>query len=227
MAETSPVDLLDRALTQSTELFNRVTPEQLDWPTPCADWALRDLLRHMVGGVRNFRAVVAGEPMQSFDIVVDDAALSGEFRQEAAGLMAAWREEGVLDRRMTMFGGEMPAVFPLSLQITEEALHGWDMARAIGHGEALDDEIAEFALAFAERNMVRNAGASLSAPRAKRPLTQVPTSASRHSRVETSCLPRRRRPARRDGLRWRCARAAPRPVGGSARQRGGLPALLA
>ena len=166
MTDASPIDLLDRALAQSTRLVTSVTPDQLELQTPCSDWKVRDLLRHMVGGTRNFRATVAGEPMQNFDIVLDDDALAGEFRQGAAALIAAWREDGVLDRTMTMFGGEMPATFPLSLQITEEALHSWDLATAIGRTDALADELAEFALAFAEKNMGPDRrGASFGPPR--------------------------------------------------------------
>jgi len=138
MTDTSPIDLLDRALAQSTQLVTTVTPDQLELGTPCSDWVVRDLLRHMIGGLRNFRAVVAGEQMQKFDIVVDDDALAGDFRRDAAALIADWREDGVLDRKMTMFGGEMPAMFPLSLQITEQALHSWDLATAIGHTDALE-----------------------------------------------------------------------------------------
>ncbi len=60
----------------------------------------------------------------------------------------------------------MPAVFPLSLQITEEALHSWDLATAIGHADALDEGIAEFALAFAEKNMgPERRGTSFGPPR--------------------------------------------------------------
>ena len=153
MTDTSPIDLLDRALAQATRLVTSVTPDQLELQTPCSDWVVRDLLRHMVGGLRTFRAVVVGEPAPAFDVVVDDDALADDFREGAAALIAAWREEGALDRTMTMFGGEMPATFPLSLHITEETLHAWDLASAIGQTGALDDELAEFALAFAKKNM--------------------------------------------------------------------------
>ncbi len=153
MAEAASIHLLDRALAQSTQLVTEVTPDQLGWQTPCRDWVVRNLLRHMVGGLRNFRAVVAGEPMQSFDIVLEDGVLGSEFRRSAAALSAAWHEERVLDRPMAMFGEQVPAAFPLGLQITEQALHAWDLATTVRQAAALDDEIAEFALAFAEENM--------------------------------------------------------------------------
>ena len=153
MSDTSPIDLLDRALGQSTQLVTTLTPDQFELQTPCSDWVVRDLLRHMVGGLRSFRGVVGGEPMQSFDVAVDDDVLAPAFRDNADELIAAWREDGALDRTMKMFGGEVPAVVPLSLQITEEALHSWDLATAIGQTDTLDDEVAEFALAFAQKNM--------------------------------------------------------------------------
>ncbi len=112
MSEASSIDLLGRALAQSTKLVTAVGPDQLNSPTPCADWVVRDLLRHMVGGLRNFRAVVEGEPMRSFDIVVEDDALAAEFRHGAAALITAWREDGVLDRTMTMSAVRCPRSFP-------------------------------------------------------------------------------------------------------------------
>jgi uncharacterized protein (TIGR03086 family) len=153
MPDSSPVDTLDRALTQATRLASSVTGAQLDQPTPCSDWTVRDLLRHMVGGMRSFRGVVEGDKMSGFDVEVDDANLSAAYRDGAAALIAAWRQDGALDRRMTMFGGEMPATFPLNLQITETAIHSWDLATATAQQADLDPAIAEAALAFSEANM--------------------------------------------------------------------------
>lgn len=114
---------------------------------------VRDLLRHMVGGTRNFLKVVEGEPMSNFDADDDDDALDRSYRDGAEALTAAWREDGVLERRMTMFGAEVPAVFPLNLQLTETALHSWDVATATDQRTSLDPQIAEAALAFTTKNM--------------------------------------------------------------------------
>jgi uncharacterized protein (TIGR03086 family) len=153
MPDTPPIDLLDRALAQAERLASAVQPEQLEQPTPCSDWTVRDLLRHMVGGTRSFRAVVEGRPAETFEAEIGDADLSRSYRDGADALIAAWREPGRLERTMTMFGGEVPATMPLGLQVTEAAVHAWDLATATGQDTALDPEVAEAALAFTTANL--------------------------------------------------------------------------
>jgi uncharacterized protein (TIGR03086 family) len=153
VADTPALDILDRALQQAVRVVTAVQPDQLESPTPCSEWTVRDLLHHMVGGLQNFRRVVEGEPITSFDVEVADADLAASYRDDASDLMAAWRVEGALDRRLTMFGGEVPASMPLHLQITETALHSWDLARSTEHPGSLDPEVAERALAFTTANM--------------------------------------------------------------------------
>ena len=153
MADPAPVEILARALDQATRLVSSVRPDQLEGATPCSGWTVRDLLRHMVGGTVSFRGMLEGGPMGRIEATVDDEQLDASYRDGAAALIAAWRENGALDRTMTMFGGEVPAVVPLNLQLTETAVHSWDLATSIGHGGELDDEVAEGALAFAEANL--------------------------------------------------------------------------
>lgn len=147
------IDTLTRALEQAQAVVAVVTDDQLELPTPCEEWTVRQLLRHMVGGLRNFRRVVDGGSMVGFDADVPDPELASTYADEANALLAAWRADGVFDRPMTMFGGEVPASMPLNLQVTETALHTWDLAVATGARQALDDEVAESALAFSERNL--------------------------------------------------------------------------
>ena len=146
-------DDLVRGLDQATSLVAAVTPAELDLPTPCEGWTVRRLVRHMVGGMRSFTAVAEGGTMASFDVEVGDADLSASFRDGATELVAAWRAEGALEQRLTLFGREVPAAMPLNLQVTEVAIHGWDLATALGRADSLDPSVAETALAFAEANM--------------------------------------------------------------------------
>ena len=73
---------LDQLLERTTESTGRiiagVTPEQLSAPTPCSDWAVRDVLNHIIGGNFFFAKVAAGEkmevPSEPRDLVGDDPA---------------------------------------------------------------------------------------------------------------------------------------------------------
>ena len=47
-------ELLDTAVTTLASLAESTRPDQLDQPTPCAKWRVRDLLNHVVGGGHAF-----------------------------------------------------------------------------------------------------------------------------------------------------------------------------
>ncbi len=49
-----------RALQVSVDAVNRVRPDQLALPTPCAEWDLGRLLAHMTGQNHGFAAVARG-----------------------------------------------------------------------------------------------------------------------------------------------------------------------
>ena len=44
----SPVELLIVALHENYQVIERIQPEQLDNPTPCESWTVRDLLDHLL-----------------------------------------------------------------------------------------------------------------------------------------------------------------------------------
>lgn len=54
-------ELDGRALAVTTGIVGQVRADQLDAPTPCAGWTLRDLLRHMVGNNNGFAVAALGE----------------------------------------------------------------------------------------------------------------------------------------------------------------------
>ena len=55
-----PLALLESALQQVVMVTGAVTPEQLDLPTPCDEWDVRELLAHMHGGLNRYLAMVGG-----------------------------------------------------------------------------------------------------------------------------------------------------------------------
>ena len=57
-----PFDQLARTFSATGRVILGVKPDQLDDPTPCAEWTLRDLVNHVVGGLDTFRKAAAGEP---------------------------------------------------------------------------------------------------------------------------------------------------------------------
>ncbi|HZS13542.1 MAG TPA: TIGR03086 family metal-binding protein [Candidatus Dormibacteraeota bacterium] len=128
--------LLERALDQTGGLVAAVTPEQRHAPTPCSGWDVSDLVGHVVYGLDNFTASARGEkPEWGRPRPPVEGDWSAAFRTRAAALLDAWRSAPE-DRRPQA-----------ELQITEQAVHSWDLARATGHPAAeLDAEVGEQAL---------------------------------------------------------------------------------
>ena len=150
------IDLLERALDQTADLIGGIRPDQASLPTPCAEWDVRALVRHLVRqDLRNFVIAAKGENADwgaPTDELGDDWA--GDFREGARELIETWRNAD-LERPVPMPGGRTaPLRSRADHQITELAVHGWDLARATGQNRELAPELAEHALAWA-RGMLR------------------------------------------------------------------------
>ena len=147
--------LLDRALDQTGAVIGRVTPAQAGLPTPCRSWDVRTLVNHVVDEVNQFALVTAGSPRRpaASDALGDDWAAS--YAGAADALRAAWRQPGVLERTVKLPMGEVPASWTIHQQLTELAVHAWDVAVSTGQSTAaLDPEIAEAALAWGRENLL-------------------------------------------------------------------------
>jgi uncharacterized protein (TIGR03086 family) len=155
-AADDTIALLERALDQTGSIIASTGPHQAAWPTPCADWDVAALVRHIVGqDLPNFAVAARGE-------TADWAEPAGElgddwssaFEQGAQHLLAVWRAAD-LDRPVPMPGGaEAPLRSRVDHQITELAVHGWDLARATEQSVELDPALAERALGWS-RQMLR------------------------------------------------------------------------
>jgi uncharacterized protein (TIGR03086 family) len=139
------LDLLDRALAQTREVVHGVNAEQAPLPTPCQSWNVADLIAHLVGTLRLFEEIAQGGEWHPRDPEPIAAADWGPAVDETAeGLMAAWR------LRIELTDRDLQRV---SQQTAECAAHSWDIAKATGQPLVIDPEVAEFALAWTQRNL--------------------------------------------------------------------------
>jgi len=155
-ADADTVALLERALDQTAGLVAAIEPSQRGLATPCAGWDVRTLVGHLAGrDLRNFLVSARGETpdWQAPDEEIGDD-WAAAFRDRAEPLRAVWRAAD-LDRLVAGPGGEAPLRSRADQQITELAVHSWDLARAIGRQPAaLDPALAEHALGWS-RGMLR------------------------------------------------------------------------
>ena len=118
-----------------------VTPDQLDSATPCSQWNVSQLIDHLVGGQHWARSAVAGVDSESGDGSAqrDYVAI---FDHAAKNNLAAFSEDGALQRTVNPGFGDMPAVALMGLSMTDTFTHAWDLARATGQDTDLAPELA-------------------------------------------------------------------------------------
>jgi uncharacterized protein (TIGR03086 family) len=145
---------LTRAAGSTIEVLRRVRAGQMSAPTPCASWDVQALINHFVGSARWWAALLDGTGLDSTD---EDGApnyAAGDYvaayEESIRIACAAFTAEGALERVVHMEQGEFPGAGLLVFATTDQFMHGWDLARAIGQPTAdLDPELAETLLAQA------------------------------------------------------------------------------
>ncbi len=126
-----------------------VTDEQLDAPTPCPDYDVRDLLFHVLGLSQAFRAAAdknLGDATNAPPSVVG-SDLPDTWRDEIprhlTALADAWRKPEAWEG-MTQAGGvDLPADVAAMVALNELTMHGWDIARSTGQDFAVPDELLQ------------------------------------------------------------------------------------
>ncbi len=78
---------------------------------------------------------------------MDEGFAAGDFLaaydQGTKGLLAAFGTEGALEKAVTVPWGELSGAAPMWLAVNDQFVHGWDLARAIGHDTDLDPGLAD------------------------------------------------------------------------------------
>jgi uncharacterized protein (TIGR03086 family) len=144
-------DSFANAVRSSRPVLVAVRPEQLDDPTPCASWRIRDLINHMVRAP-DFAATVARTHDFANHRGEDVDHASGDYlaAYDAATSRAldAFRSEGAFEGSVKMPFGELPAPAVVTIATGDAFVHGWDLAKATGQAAgALDPVLAEKLLA--------------------------------------------------------------------------------
>lgn len=139
---------LDRALSSTLAVLQKVQPGDLDAPTPCASWDVRALINHFTDTARWWAGVLSGtsEPTDADYTAGDFVAAYEESARMAA---AAFEADGVLGRMIRLPFGEFPGAAVRSMAALDQFAHGWDLARAIGYPGDLDPGLATELLASA------------------------------------------------------------------------------
>lgn len=154
-----------RVAQRFANLVAQIKPEQWQSPTPCRDWDVRALVDHVIRWNALIPDFLDGKSISEMDAPFERDVLGSEpavhARQSVQAAIEAFAAPGAMDRTVRHIIGDIPAAHALFLRMTDNAIHGWDLARAIGADTRIDEEALPIIHAYATqyRAEIRASGA--------------------------------------------------------------------
>jgi uncharacterized protein (TIGR03086 family) len=153
-----------RASDQFGALVDQIGDDQWEQPTPCTEWNVRQLVRHLVYENVWAPPLFGGETIEQVgdrfegDILGDDPKAA--WHQAQKGAVTAVEEGGAMDRTVHLSWGDEKGEEYVTQLLLDHVVHGWDLARGIGANDRMDPELVEhlYAQWKAREEMVRGAG---------------------------------------------------------------------
>ncbi len=147
-----PRDQFEQVGALLGEVAGGIRSDQLDAATPCAAFAVRGVLGHMIEGATVFAAAFRGEPAPSLD---GDPAAGDDVVPRAAAalgeLFAAVGSPGALERTIDSPFGAVPGDEFVRYLALDGLVHGWDVATATGQPYRPSDALVAEVDAYARR----------------------------------------------------------------------------
>jgi uncharacterized protein (TIGR03086 family) len=136
-----------------------IGPDRWAAPTPCADYDVRTLVDHLAWAAVLSRHAAVREPLDhDWSTPAPPPFLAGLPESEWAAPLArelrraadAWAAPEAWHGETVMAATPMPAEVVGPMMLAEFALHGWDLARAVGAAYDVPAEVAAATLAAVE-----------------------------------------------------------------------------
>ncbi|WP_431681371.1 TIGR03086 family metal-binding protein [Kitasatospora sp. KL5] len=145
-----------RAAAEAARIARGVRPEQLDGPTPCAEFDTRALVNHWVlytshGLEHRARRTELPQDLVARDFTAD-TAWAEAYAEQLDRAVRAWSDPAAWEGDVDLGGTPVPAVSIAGMIVKEMVVHGWDVARATGGEVDIPDDLAEFVLTVVEEN---------------------------------------------------------------------------
>lgn len=145
-----PLRQLDELGPLLAGVVGSISPGQLDNGTPCAEYTVRGVLEHMIGGATMFAAAFRGEAPGTAD--TDDVLAS--FAPALTSLAESINAPGALDRTVSAPFGDVPGETFARFVVLDGLVHGWDMATATSQRYEPSDALVTAVESFAKDALV-------------------------------------------------------------------------
>jgi len=130
------VAMMKQVIASTDKVVKGTDASQLGLPSPCTDWTVRDVIKHITGGATMFAVCVEegsvpddllGKLMGG-DNLGDDFV--GAWEAASGRALAAFEAPGALDKMVKLPFGEMPAGVAINIAVFDVLTHAADIASA-------------------------------------------------------------------------------------------------
>ncbi|GAA1481191.1 TIGR03086 family metal-binding protein [Gordonia sinesedis] len=149
-APADPRPAYAAATAWMTEVLRGVRPDQLGDPTPCDEFDVGTLARHVVGTARRAVALSSGADIFAVDPIADDGDAE-TYAATVAEAVELWADDATLTAPVTVPWGQVPGAGALWGYVSETLVHAWDLAVATGQPSEGDPSVVTPTLTVAQR----------------------------------------------------------------------------
>ena len=150
---------IQAAATEFGRLVDGTRPDQLDDPTPCADYKVRDLINHVASGATMFAIAFDQGSVPDEDLApLFGDVLGDDYKGALAAAMdkaeSAFNRPGALEGSVVLPFGEFAREDALGLAVFDVMVHAWDLASSTGQELRLTEADAAVGLELAREHIV-------------------------------------------------------------------------
>jgi len=148
----STAEIYRRAVEEFGRRVEAVGDDQWSNATPCTEWAVRDLVNHVISEDKWVAPLLAGQTIEEVgdrfdgDLLGDDPQAS--WKETHSDAMDATSDDRVVDRTVSLSRGPTSADIYLKEVAADNIIHGWDLAMGTGGDASIEPDLAEFAYEF-------------------------------------------------------------------------------
>ncbi|WP_433275159.1 TIGR03086 family metal-binding protein [Pseudonocardia xinjiangensis] len=148
-------DHLSRSIDLAVAVIRGADPARYDDPSPCSDFAVRDVVNHLAFGfllAHRSGARQAWDPSWTgaertpFLRGLPESGWAQACEEQAAAAAQAWATPAAWEGESQMGGSPMPAAVIGSIMTAEFAVHAWDLAVATGQPLQVPPALAQVVL---------------------------------------------------------------------------------
>lgn len=135
---------LFKAIALAGDTIAAITPGELEAPTPCPDYNVRQMVRHMIAVLRRVPVAASGGNPFSLPSSADDVPDSDwqkAWEEASSAATAEWSAPDMLGKTCNLGFTTLPGVAAAVAYTTELTLHTWDLGQATGRTPAWDPAV--------------------------------------------------------------------------------------